>query len=65
MANFFQQWLHSRRSKSLIKSVKNGALNEVDYLLKKQADINARNENGMTALMEAAANMKIDVMHLQ
>ena len=50
---------------SLIKVAKNGALNEVDYLLKKQSDINARNENGMTDLMEAAANTKIDVMHLQ
>jgi len=35
LANFFQQWLHSRRSKSLIKSAKNGALNEVDNLPKK------------------------------
>jgi len=50
---------------SLIKVAKNGALNEVDYLLKKQSDINARNENGVTALMEAVANTKIDVMHLQ
>jgi hypothetical protein len=31
---------------SLIKVAKNGALNEVDYLLKNQSDINARNENG-------------------
>ena len=55
---------HGDQSLTLIKAARDGDLQQVQELLDNGADVDAKNENGVTALMEAYGGGHIEIMKL-
>lgn len=51
-------------SEPLLQAVRNNLLDSAQEILEEGASINYRDENGMTALMEATLNLNLDMMTL-
>ncbi len=54
----------SKRDKQLLEAAQKGHLEQVKTLLRKKADVNAKDKNGQTALMAAARRGHLDVVKL-
>ena len=55
---------HGDQGPALINAAKEGDLKQVQELLDQGAEVDAKNENGITALMEAYGNGHMEIMQL-
>ncbi len=64
LASFFCCAVYADSAASLIYAAKEGDLKQVQELLEKKVDVDAKGENGVTALMAAASEGHADVVNL-